>query len=66
MVAGLLHFSNAIGAMLVAEGIETEAERIALRKLGVHAGQGGTSSAVPRRLRTSSKSNLPESCETEP
>jgi EAL domain-containing protein (putative c-di-GMP-specific phosphodiesterase class I) len=40
LIAGLLHFSRALGTTLVAEGIETEAERLALRDLGVEAGQG--------------------------
>jgi PAS domain S-box-containing protein len=40
LVAGLLHFSDALGTMLIGEGIETTAERIALRRLGVVAGQG--------------------------
>ena len=40
LVAGLLHFSEALGTTLIAEGIETEAERLALQGLGVSAGQG--------------------------
>jgi PAS domain S-box-containing protein len=40
LVAGLLHFSKALGTTLIAEGIETSAERLALEQLGVTAGQG--------------------------
>ena len=34
------HFSKAFGTTLIAEGIETSAERLALEQLGVTAGQG--------------------------
>ncbi len=40
LIAGLLHFSQALGTTLVAEGIETGAERLALEDLGLTAGQG--------------------------
>ena len=40
MVAGLVHFAANTGCHLIAEGIETEAERTALVDLGVHLGQG--------------------------
>ena len=40
LVAGMLHFAQALGAMLIAEGIESDAERLALHALGVSAGQG--------------------------
>ena len=40
MVAGLVHFANATGCILVAEGIEADAERSMLVELGVHYGQG--------------------------
>ncbi|HZP27723.1 MAG TPA: EAL domain-containing response regulator [Acidimicrobiia bacterium] len=40
LVAGLQHFARSLGARLVAEGIETEAELDALRHLGVELGQG--------------------------
>jgi EAL domain-containing protein (putative c-di-GMP-specific phosphodiesterase class I) len=40
LVVGLLHFSEALGATIIAEGIETEAERLALQGLGVTIGQG--------------------------
>lgn len=40
MVAGLVHFAGATGCTLVAEGIETAAERRCLVDLGVTVGQG--------------------------
>lgn len=40
LLAGLLHFSQALGTTLIAEGIETNAERLVLEDLGVTAGQG--------------------------
>ncbi len=40
LVAGLAHFANEIGCRLIGEGIETEAEREALLRLGVPLGQG--------------------------
>jgi EAL domain-containing protein (putative c-di-GMP-specific phosphodiesterase class I) len=40
LVAGLLHFARSLGARLVAEGIETEAELATLRAIGVELGQG--------------------------
>ncbi|HEX2141461.1 MAG TPA: EAL domain-containing protein [Candidatus Limnocylindria bacterium] len=40
LVAGMVHFASASGCELVAEGIETEAERRALLRLGVMIGQG--------------------------
>ena len=40
LIAGMVHFANETGCVLVAEGIETEAERRALRRLGVSFGQG--------------------------
>lgn len=39
-VAGMRHFAVTTGCGLIAEGIETEAELIALRTLGVSLGQG--------------------------
>lgn len=40
LVAGMVHFSRQAGCMLIAEGIESEAELAALRLLGVPCGQG--------------------------
>lgn len=40
LVTGLVHFAAAIDAVLIAEGVETPAERDALLSLGVRFGQG--------------------------
>jgi EAL domain-containing protein (putative c-di-GMP-specific phosphodiesterase class I) len=40
LVAGMRHFAVTTGCGLIAEGIETEAELVALRALGVSLGQG--------------------------
>ncbi|WP_373354784.1 EAL domain-containing protein [Pseudoroseicyclus sp. CXY001] len=40
LVMGMMYFARDIGARIVAEGIETDEEREALRTLGVHQGQG--------------------------
>lgn len=40
LVFGMVHFANSIGAVVIAEGIETEAERTTLRSFGVQRGQG--------------------------
>ena len=40
LVTGLVHFAGAIDSVLVAEGVETAAERDALLELGVRVGQG--------------------------
>ena len=40
LVAGMLHFATSIGLEIIAEGVETEAERLTLQKLGVALGQG--------------------------
>lgn len=40
LVAGLAHFAERTSALLLAEGIETEAELAALRTLGVPQAQG--------------------------
>ncbi len=40
LVMGMVHFAADIGATIVAEGIETEAELHTLRQLMVHKGQG--------------------------
>lgn len=39
-VVGFRHFASQLGARLIAEGVETEAERLALREVGVRFGQG--------------------------
>ena len=41
MVAGLCHFAAQSGTLIVAEGIETEAEADVIRQLGVSLGHGG-------------------------
>jgi EAL domain-containing protein (putative c-di-GMP-specific phosphodiesterase class I) len=40
LVAGMLHFATSIGVEIIAEGVETEAERLTLQELGVALGQG--------------------------
>lgn len=40
MAASMVHFADEIGALLVAEGIETQAALDTLRQLGVSVGQG--------------------------
>ncbi|MEX3015332.1 sensor domain-containing phosphodiesterase [Gymnodinialimonas hymeniacidonis] len=40
LCAAVMHYTKETGALLVAEGIETEAEAETLRELGVHRGQG--------------------------
>ena len=40
MIGLLLHYCNETGAILIAEGIEPEAELECLCRLGVHYGQG--------------------------
>jgi PAS domain S-box-containing protein len=40
VVAGILHFAAAAGCQVIAEGIETDAELIAVTELGVTLGQG--------------------------
>jgi len=40
LVAGMLHFATSIGVEIIAEGVETEAERLTLQQLGVALGQG--------------------------
>jgi PAS domain S-box-containing protein len=56
LVAGMLHFAGAIGVEIIAEGVETEAERLTLQELGVALGQGflfarpAPASAESRRL----------------
>jgi EAL domain-containing protein (putative c-di-GMP-specific phosphodiesterase class I) len=40
LVAGMVYFAVQTGCQLIAEGIETTAERNTLRSLGVNFGQG--------------------------
>ena len=40
LAAAMVHFAAETAAVIVAEGIETEAELLALRGLGIHRGQG--------------------------
>jgi EAL domain-containing protein (putative c-di-GMP-specific phosphodiesterase class I) len=40
LVSGLAYFAQATGSELIAEGIESEEERVALMELGVTLGQG--------------------------
>lgn len=40
LARGLINFAHSVGAAIVAEGIETPAERATLRELGVTCGQG--------------------------
>jgi PAS domain S-box-containing protein len=40
LVAGMLHFATSIGVRIIAEGVETESERLTLHALGVELGQG--------------------------
>lgn len=40
LIAGLRHYADRSHCMLVAEGIETDAERLAVQDLGVRLGQG--------------------------
>jgi PAS domain S-box-containing protein len=40
LIVGLRHFSRAIGHTIIAEGVETPAERATLKALDIHYGQG--------------------------
>jgi EAL domain-containing protein (putative c-di-GMP-specific phosphodiesterase class I) len=40
LVVGFVHFAAAAGCLVIAEGIETEAERATVAELGVRLGQG--------------------------
>lgn len=62
MVASLVEFARSVGATLVAEGIETEAELVALRQLGVQAGQGyhlGRPAPLPAAAEVPSEARSP-------
>jgi EAL domain-containing protein (putative c-di-GMP-specific phosphodiesterase class I) len=40
MVAGMVHYATQSGTQLIAEGVESEPERLTLARLGVRYGQG--------------------------
>jgi PAS domain S-box-containing protein len=40
LITGMVHFTDGVASMLIAEGVETEAEREVLLTLGVRAAQG--------------------------
>jgi EAL domain-containing protein (putative c-di-GMP-specific phosphodiesterase class I) len=40
LIAGMVYFARQSGCLLVAEGIQSDAERATLRRLGVPFGQG--------------------------
>jgi EAL domain-containing protein (putative c-di-GMP-specific phosphodiesterase class I) len=40
LITGMVHFSDGVGSLLIAEGVETEDERATLLALGVKAAQG--------------------------
>jgi hypothetical protein len=48
LIAGMVYFARESGCLLVAEGIETAAERETLRRIGVPFGQGSSSVTLPR------------------
>jgi PAS domain S-box-containing protein len=56
LVVAMNHFAGSVGCRLVAEGIETEAEVVALRQFGVEFGQGywfGRPEPLPRTVNAS-------------
>ncbi|HEV7603487.1 MAG TPA: EAL domain-containing protein, partial [Candidatus Limnocylindrales bacterium] len=40
LIVGMVHFAAVSGALVLAEGIETEAEQATVERLGVSLGQG--------------------------
>ncbi len=40
LIVGMVHFAGQVGCQLIAEGVETAAERRTLRSLGIRLGQG--------------------------
>jgi PAS domain S-box-containing protein len=40
LITGMVHFTEGVGSMLIAEGVETDAERATLLELGVRVAQG--------------------------
>ncbi len=61
LVAGMVHFAAKTGAVLVAEGVETEAEARQLRQLGVALAQGYRLGrpALAARIVRSARDHLP-------
>ena len=62
MTAGLRHFARASGILLIAEGVETEAELATLRDLDIHLVQGyllGAPAPFPARGRPKRRSARP-------
>lgn len=63
LTKAMVHFANEMNAFLVAEGVETEAEHVSLKALGVRLGQGfhyarpAEAATIARRMRDYSKSN---------
>ena len=65
MVAGMVHYAAENDTRLIAEGIETEAERRTLLRLGVRFGQGyllGVPSADRRGRRRSGRPGRRVAC----
>ncbi|RKT56320.1 GGDEF domain-containing protein [Saccharothrix australiensis] len=71
LVQALQHLCEATGSQVVAEGVETEAQLVALRRLGVRLAQGNLLAAAQRRPRVDatisavlSEANDPEAAAT--